>query len=65
LYSLCLVTYQEFLNRVKSNDAAKIQAKKDGVKIVTKRQPKMPKGGFMVKKAEVLTKAPVPYDPVY
>merc|ERR1712153_54269 len=51
--------------RVKSNDAAKIQAKKDGVKIVTKRQPKMPKGGFMVKKAEVLTKAPVPYDPVY
>merc|ERR1712196_694946 len=56
---------EEFLNRVKKNDAAKIQAKKDGVKIVCKRQPKMPKAGFMVKKAEVITKAPVPYDPVY
>merc|ERR1712093_393574 len=56
---------EEFLNRVKTNDAAKIQAKKDGVKVVTKRSPKMPKAGFTVKKAEVLTRAPVPYDPVY
>jgi large subunit ribosomal protein L21e len=56
---------EEFLNRVKSNDAAKIQAKKDGKKIVCKRNPKMPKVGFTVKKAEVLTRAPVPYDPIY
>merc|ERR1712072_865565 len=56
---------EEFLNRVKRNDAAKIQAKKDGVKIVTKRTPKMPKAGFMVKKAEVITKAPTLYDPIY
>merc|ERR1712196_372849 len=56
---------EEFLNRVKSNDAAKIQAKKDGVKIVTKRQPRMPKAGFTVKKADVQTRAPVPYDPIY
>merc|ERR1711991_182080 len=56
---------EEFLNRVKSNDAKKIQAKKDGVKVVTKREPRMPKTGFTVKKAEVITKAPVPYDPIY
>merc|ERR1712025_894669 len=49
---------EEFLNRVKSNDEKKIQAKKDGVKIATKRQPRMPKAGFTVKKAEVLTKSP-------
>lgn len=56
---------EEFLNRVKTNDAAKIQAKKDGKKVVTKRTPRMPKAGFTVKKAEVLTRAPVPYDPIY
>jgi len=56
---------EEFLNRVKTNDAAKIQAKKDGVKISTKRSPRMPKAGFTCKKAEVITKAPVPYDPIY
>merc|ERR1712086_732144 len=50
---------EEFLNRVKANDALKIQAKKDGKKVVCKRQPRMPKAGFMVKKAEVLTRAPV------
>merc|ERR1711970_1106837 len=56
---------EEFLNRVKTNDAAKIEAKKEGKKIVTKRNPKMPKAGFTVKKAEVISKAPVPYDPIY
>merc|ERR1712137_1280117 len=56
---------EEFLNRVKVNDAKKIEAKKSGVKVVTKRQPRMPKAGFTVKKAEVLTRAPVPYDPIY
>merc|ERR1712167_516292 len=56
---------EEFLNRVKKNDAAKIEAKKTGVKVVTKRSPRMPKAGYMVKKAEVITKAPVPYDPIY
>merc|ERR1711908_244332 len=56
---------EEFLQRVKKNDEAKIQAKKEGKKIVTKRTPQMPKAGFTVKKAEVLTRAPVPYDPIY
>merc|ERR1712146_262557 len=56
---------EEFLNRVKSNDAQKIEAKKSGTKVVTKRQPRMPKAGFTVKKAEVVTKAPVAYDPIY
>merc|ERR1712017_31885 len=56
---------EEFLNRVKVNDAAKIQAKKDGVKVVTKRQPRMPKAGFTVKKAKVITQAPAAYDPIY
>merc|ERR1711908_93218 len=56
---------EEFLNRVATNDAAKIEAKKKGEKIVTKRSPRMPKAGFTVKKAEVITKAPVPYDPIY
>merc|ERR1712195_400652 len=55
----------EFLARVKSNDAAKIQAKKEGKKVATKRNPAMPKAGFTVKKAEVLTRNPVPYDPIY
>merc|ERR1711975_30532 len=55
----------EFLARVKSNDAKKIEAKKAGVKVVTKRQPRLPKAGFTVKKAEVISKAPVPYDPIY
>merc|ERR1712216_832841 len=56
---------EEFLNRVKKNDAAKIEAKKSGTTVVTKRQPRMPKVGFTVKKAEVLTRAPVPYEPIY
>merc|ERR1712094_89782 len=56
---------EEFLNRVKTNDAAKIEAKKEGTKVVTKRQPRTPKAGFTVKKAEVHTRAPVPYDPIY
>merc|ERR1711964_414676 len=56
---------EEFLNRVKANDAAKIEAKKTGGKVVTKRTPTLPKVGFTVKKADVLTRAPVPYDPIY
>merc|ERR1712096_54136 len=50
---------------VKKNDAAKIAAKASGAKVVTKRTPALPKAGFTVKKAEVLTRAPVPYDPIY
>merc|ERR1712188_309758 len=56
---------EEFLKRVKANDAANVEAKKSGTTVVTKRQPRMPKVGFTVKKAEVLTRAPVPYDPIY
>merc|ERR1712166_1615564 len=33
---------------------------KKGVKVVTKRTPFMPKVGYTVKKAEVVTKAPTP-----
>merc|ERR1711988_908118 len=50
---------------VNKKDAAKIEAKKSGTTVVTKRQPRMPKVGFTVEKAEVLTRAPVPYDPIY
>merc|ERR1711918_296699 len=56
---------EEFLNRVAANDPRRIEGKKAGVKVVCKRQPRMPKAGFTVKKAEVLTRAPVPYDPIY
>lgn len=34
---------QEFLDRVKQNEAAKAQAKKDGVRVNTKRLPVQPK----------------------
>merc|ERR1712193_225973 len=56
---------EEFLNRVRTNDAKKIEAKTSGEKVVTKRQPRVPKAGFTVKKAEVITQKPVPYDPIY
>ena len=40
---------EAFLQRVKENDAAKQEAKKNGVKLVTKRQPLLPKPGKIVK----------------
>merc|ERR1712072_1360431 len=40
---------EEFLTRVKKNDALKIEAKKKGVKITTKRSPQLPKTGKTVK----------------
>merc|ERR1711998_134720 len=56
---------EEFLKRVKANDAAKVAAKAEGKeKPSTKRSPKMPHDGYIVE-AEVLTRAPVPYDPIY
>lgn len=40
---------EAFLNRVKENDASKQDAKKKGVKLVTKRVPVLPKAGKIVK----------------
>ncbi|TEB18078.1 hypothetical protein C9890_0472 [Perkinsus sp. BL_2016] len=40
---------EAFLQRVKENDAAKQEAKKNGVKLVTKRVPVSPKEGKIVK----------------
>ena len=43
---------QAFVDRVKKNDAAKIQAKKDGKKIITKREPVQPVGAHVVTPAK-------------
>jgi large subunit ribosomal protein L21e len=53
----------DFLRRVKENDVIKTQAKKEGKKVVTKRQPILPKAGKTVKtrKAEQEVFAPVPF----
>jgi large subunit ribosomal protein L21e len=40
---------ESFLQRVKENDVAKQEAKKNGVKLVTKRLPTLPKPGKIVK----------------
>ncbi|KAF9389185.1 hypothetical protein CPB97_011845 [Podila verticillata] len=54
----------DFLRRVKENAAAKIQAKKDGVKVNLKRQPAMPREARYVsaKFNTPTTLNPIPYD---
>jgi len=42
---------KEILARKVTNDAAKVEAKKTGVKINLKRTPKLPKEGYFVKAA--------------
>ena len=58
---------EDFLNRVRSNDALKQQAKKDGKKITTKRQPIAPRAGYVVKSKGVQQQvfAPIEYVPNY
>ncbi|KAF9416373.1 hypothetical protein BGZ94_010246, partial [Podila epigama] len=54
----------DFLRRVKENAAAKIQAKKDGVKVNLKRQPVQPREARFVtiKHNAPTTLNPIPYD---
>lgn len=56
--------HEEFLQRIKRNDALKVEAKARGEVISTKRQPKGPKPGFMVEGATLETVTPIPYDVV-
>ncbi|CAJ1971681.1 unnamed protein product [Sphenostylis stenocarpa] len=55
---------EEFRLRKIKNDKLKADAKANGVKISTKRQPEGPKPGFMVEGATLETVTPIPYDVV-
>lgn len=52
---------QEFLNRVKSNEALKKEGKAKGVQVLAKRLPTQPEAGKFVKAGKVCTLAPVPF----
>ncbi|XLS96423.1 hypothetical protein HN51_039158, partial [Arachis hypogaea] len=54
----------EFCLRKINNDKFKAEAKANGQKIITKRQPEGPKPGFMVEGATLETVTPIPYDVV-
>lgn len=52
----------EILDRIKSNELAKKEAKASGVKLSLKRQPKQPKAGFVLPMPdEVETIQPIPF----
>lgn len=56
---------EEFLQRVKANEAKKRAAKKEGKKIHTKRQPLPPKEGYVIEineENEPVTMKPIPFD---
>ena len=55
---------QEFLNRVKSNAAAKKEAKANGQQVQLKRQPAKPRGSRIITTEGNIpqTLAPVPYE---
>ncbi|KZV78574.1 60S ribosomal protein L21 [Exidia glandulosa HHB12029] len=55
---------QEFLDRVKRNDALKLEAKEKGERITLKRQPGQPRGSYVVSTADNLpqTMVPLPYE---
>ncbi|KAK6454458.1 ribosomal protein L21e-domain-containing protein [Scheffersomyces xylosifermentans] len=55
---------QEFLNRVKSNAAAKKEAKEKGEQVQLKRQPVKPRGAYVITTEGNVpqTLAPVPYE---
>ena len=56
---------KQFLDRVKSNDQAKVDAKAAGLpKPCTKRMVRGPKAGFQVK-TETIKVAPVKYEAMY
>ena len=54
----------DFLARLKSNDAARAAAKISGVRISLKRKPIGPRSGHFVstKRNEAITVVPVPYE---
>lgn len=56
---------EEFLRRVKENDAARHQAKLEGRTIVTKRLPEGPKEGAFVKAEEVEMLEPLRFEESY
>ena len=60
-HSKCRV---DFLNRVKTNEKLKHEAKKSGKKAVLKRTPGLPKAGHFVKtnKTEVINIVPLKYE---
>ena len=54
-----------FVARVKSNDALKVAAKKEGKKIVTKRIPEQPRESRVVKATSVTYMNPVKFRELY
>ncbi|BBN13168.1 large subunit ribosomal protein L21e [Marchantia polymorpha subsp. ruderalis] len=56
---------EDFIERRKRNAVMKAEAKAQGVKVHTKRQPEGPKPGFVLGESAVLeTVTPIPYDVV-
>lgn len=55
---------EEFLERRKSNDIKKAEAKKRGEKVDLKRQPAGPRAGFVLDSSTLETVTPIPYDVV-
>jgi large subunit ribosomal protein L21e len=55
---------EDFLERRKTNDRLKAEAKARGEKVSTKRQPAGPKGGFVLDASTLQTVTPIPYDVV-
>lgn len=56
---------EEFLERRKSNDIRKAEAKARGETVDLKRQPAGPKGGFVLDSSTLETVTPIPYDVVH
>eukprot|EP00389_Voromonas_pontica_P013138 GDKH01020262.1.p1 GENE.GDKH01020262.1~~GDKH01020262.1.p1 ORF type:complete len:159 (-),score=26.17 GDKH01020262.1:64-540(-) len=52
---------EDFLARVKENDAIRHEAKLRGEKVVTKRQPILPQGELRIASTEVRTLAPLKF----
>ena len=55
---------EEFLERRKSNDIKKAEAKARGETIDLKRQPAGPRSGFVLDSSTLETVTPIPYDVV-
>lgn len=55
---------EEFLERRKSNDIKKAEAKARGETVDLKRQPAGPRAGFVLDSSTLETVTPIPYDVV-
>ena len=55
---------EEFLERRKSNDIKKAEAKARGETVDLKRQPAGPRSGFVLDSSTLETVTPIPYDVV-